>query len=133
MRLIPTRMHAVMDYVAGVVLIAAPWIFGFSDDSTAATVISVAAGIAMIGMSAVTAYEGGFLAHAIPMRMHLMADALVGIVLIASPWVFGFADEGANAWAPFVIIGAFELVAAASTVPESAVDDAREGVMHAPV
>jgi hypothetical protein len=123
-------MHAVMDYLAGVVLIVAPWVFGFADDSTTATIVSVVAGVAMIGMSAITAYEGGFAAHAISMRTHLAADALLGVVLIASPWVFGFADNGANNWAPFVIIGAFELVAAASTVPESPVADAHTGFIH---
>ena len=36
MRLIPTKMHAAMDYLVGIVLIAAPWIFSFNDESSAA-------------------------------------------------------------------------------------------------
>ena len=36
MRMIPTRMHALMDYTVGVLLIAAPWIFQFADESNAA-------------------------------------------------------------------------------------------------
>jgi SPW repeat len=117
MRMIPTPVHAATDYLIGVVLIAAPWIFGFSDESTAATWISVIAGVLVIGQSLVTNYEGGVLGHMIPMRMHLVNDAVLGIFLIVAPWLFGFADEGTNAWLPFVAIGAVELVAAATTDP----------------
>lgn len=35
MRFIPTRIHGILDYVIGVALIAAPWIFGFSDQRAA--------------------------------------------------------------------------------------------------
>jgi hypothetical protein len=115
--MIPTRVHALMDYTVGVLLIAAPWIFQFADESNAAKWISVVAGVATIGLSAMTDYEGGFLTRAIPMRMHLATDAIVGVVLIASPWLFGFADQGVNAWLPFVAIGIGELGAAAMTSP----------------
>lgn len=47
MRFIPTRLHAPLDYIVGVALIAAPWIFQFSD-VTAATVLSVVLGIGLI-------------------------------------------------------------------------------------
>ena len=38
MRFIPTRFHAPLDYIVGAALIAAPWIFQFSEH-TAATVV----------------------------------------------------------------------------------------------
>jgi SPW repeat len=118
MRVIPTSLHAGLDYAVGVILIASPWIFGFADESSAAKWVAVIAGLAMLGMSMVTDYEGGVLAHAIPMRVHLMTDAVLGIFLAISPWLFGFADQGANAWLPFVIIGLGEIGAAAMTDPE---------------
>jgi hypothetical protein len=117
-RLIPTKVHAVLDYAVGILLIASPWIFGFSDESTAATWIAVVAGLAMIGLSAMTDYEGGVLARAIPMRTHLVTDAVLGIFLAVSPWLFGFADEGTNAWLPFVAIGLGEIGAATMTDPD---------------
>lgn len=116
-RIIPTKVHAALDYAAGILLIASPWLFGFADESTAATWIAVLAGIAMLGMSTITNYEGGFLAHAITMRLHLITDAALGVFLAVSPWLFGFADEGANAWAPFLIIGLGEIGSAAMTNP----------------
>jgi hypothetical protein len=116
-RIIPTKVHAGMDYATGLLLVAAPWLFGFADESTAAAVISVVAGLAVLGMSAVTNHEGGFLAHAITMRTHLMVDAVLGLVLGVSPWLFGFADNGTNAWLPFVLIGLIAIGSAALTNP----------------
>lgn len=115
--LIPTRVHAVMDYTVGVLLIAAPWIFGFADESSAAKWLSIIVGVGIILQSAATNYEGGFLGHAVSMRMHLTMDALIGIFLAVSPWLFGFADEGTNAWLPFLAIGLGEIGTAAATNP----------------
>jgi hypothetical protein len=113
--MIPTRTHMYADYLVGVLLIAAPWLFGFADDTTTGTWISVIAGAGLILMSMITDYEGGFIARLIPMRMHLAADGVVGLVLAASPWLFDFADEGVNAWLPFVAIGVGEIALALTT------------------
>src|SRR4051794_12849615 len=118
MRVIPTSLHAGLDYLVGVILIASPWIFGFADESSAAKWVAVIAGLAMLGLSMITDYEGGVLARVIPMRAHLMTDAVLGIFLAISPWLFGFGDNGANAWLPFVIIGLAEIGTATVTDPE---------------
>jgi len=130
MRMIPTKMHAAMDYTVALVLIVAPWLFGFSDESTAATWICIVSGVGLMVMSAVTDYEGGFIARAIAMRAHLMMDALLGVFLAISPWLFGFADEGTNAWLPFVVIGLAELGAAAMTDPDPSRAGARRRHAH---
>jgi len=116
--MIPTKTHAGMDYAVGLLLIASPWLFGFADESTVATWIAVLAGVAMLGLSTITDYEGGLLARLIPMRLHLMADAGLGLLLAVSPWLLGFADEGTNAWLPFLAIGLGEIASAATTDPE---------------
>jgi drug/metabolite transporter (DMT)-like permease len=103
MRFIPTRLHAPLDYIVGVALIAAPWIFQFSD-VTAATVLSVVLGVGLIVYSLFTDYELGVW-RTFPMSVHNLFDIAAGALLAASPWLFGFADEGANAWAPFVVVG----------------------------
>ena len=103
MRFIPTRFHAPLDYIVGVVLIAAPWIFGFSDIG-AATVVSIVLGAGLIAYSLFTNYELGVWKVA-PMAVHNLIDIVAGTLLAASPWLFGYADEGAAVWAPFVVIG----------------------------
>jgi SPW repeat-containing protein len=103
MRFIPTKFHAPLDYIVGVVLIAAPWIFQFSDDTTA-TVISIVLGIGLIAYSLFTNYELGVWRVA-PMAVHNVIDIVAGAFLAASPWLFGYADEGANFWVPQVVIG----------------------------
>jgi hypothetical protein len=103
MRFIPTKFHAPLDYIVGVALIAAPWIFQFSDH-TAATVVPVVLGIGLIAYSLLTDYELGVWKVA-PMAVHNLIDVIAGALLAASPWLFGFADEGANVWVPHLVVG----------------------------
>lgn len=98
-----TRTHGMIDYPVGLVLILAPWIFGFSDN-TAATVVPIVVGALMIGQSLITDFELG-VARILPMRMHLGMDVVAGVFLAASPLLFGFTDEGVNYWLPHVLVG----------------------------
>ena len=52
------------------------------------------------------------LARLIPTKVHAGLDYGVGLLLIASPWIFGFSHI--VKW-PHVIIGLFEIAAALST------------------
>ena len=72
MRFIPTKFHAPLDYIVGVALIAAPWIFQFSEH-TAATVVSIVLGIGLIAYSLFTNYELGVWKVA-PMAVHNLID-----------------------------------------------------------
>jgi hypothetical protein len=103
MRFIPTKVHAPLDYVVGVALIAAPWIFQFSDN-TAATVIPIVLGIGLIAYSLFTDYELGIW-RVFSMSVHNLYDIGAGAFLATSPWTFGFADESANVWVPHVVVG----------------------------
>ena len=103
MRFIPTKFHAPLDYIVGAALIAAPWIFQFSEH-TAATVVPIVLGIGLIAYSLFTDYELGVWKVA-PMAVHNLGDIGAGIVLVASPWIFRFSDASANVWAPHVIVG----------------------------
>ena len=103
MRFIPTRLHAPLDYIVGAGLIAAPWVFQFSDLTTP-TVISIVLGIGLIAYSLLTNYELGVWKVA-PMAVYNLIDIAAGALLAVSPWLFGFADEGANVWLPFVVVG----------------------------
>lgn len=110
MSIIPTRIHGMLDYAMGLLLIAAPWIFGFADGGAEMWVpIILGAGVIMYSM--LTDYELAAV-RMIPMSAHLGLDALGGIVLAASPWLFGFAD---TVWIPHVVFGILEIGAAAMT------------------
>jgi hypothetical protein len=97
-------MHALLDYLLGIVLIASPWIFGFSDVGGAAVAFPIAVGALAIAQSLITDWELS-IAKIVPLPIHLSLDVVAGIVLAASPFVFGFSDEGANAWIPHVVAG----------------------------
>ncbi len=106
MRFIPTKVHGVIDYLAGALFIASPWLFGF-DDGGAAQWVPIAVGILALVVSLFTNYELGAIKR-LPMPVHLMCDVLEGVVLLASPWIFGFADY---VYLPHVIFGIFAISA----------------------
>jgi hypothetical protein len=102
-RPITSRMHGMLDYPAGALLIAAPWIFGFSDVEDAAAV-PIVVGVVVLLQSLITDYEPS-VANVLPLPAHLGMDIIAGAALALSPFVLGFADEGANAWIPHVVAG----------------------------
>ena len=108
--MISSRTHGFIDYAMGILLIAAPWLLGFAD-GTAAQWVPVVLGIVMLGQAVMTDYELGMI-RAIPFSVHLMMDFVLGALLAASPWLFGFADR---VYWPHLILGLAELGVAAMT------------------
>ncbi|MDB5615582.1 MAG: hypothetical protein JWQ22_3235 [Devosia sp.] len=103
--MIPTRVHGILDYVVGAILILAPYLLGFAD-GTAAQWVPMVLGVAAIAYSLVTEYELS-LAKLLPLWVHLGLDIASGVLLAASPWLFGFADR---IWWPHVLFGAIEII-----------------------
>ncbi|WP_425428156.1 SPW repeat protein [Arcticibacter pallidicorallinus] len=110
MKFISRKTHAVLDYVMGVLLIASPWLFGFSDVESAKW-SAVAVGVLMLVMSLITDYEGGAM-KALSMGAHLTMDLIAGLFLAASPWLLGFNDA---VYLPHLILGVMEIGAALCT------------------
>jgi hypothetical protein len=110
MRFIPTKVHGYLDYIVGLLLIAAPWIFDFADGG-AKMWVPIILGAGAIVYSLMTDYELG-MSKAISMPTHLTLDLMSGILLAASPWLFGFADE---VYSPHLILGILEIGAALFT------------------
>jgi uncharacterized membrane protein HdeD (DUF308 family) len=98
--------------LVAIVLIVAPWLFGF-DDVTSATVVSVAVGAAMLVGGLMTRWRYS-LVKLIPLRVHFYWDLLLGVILIAAPFVLGDSDNGA-ATRFLVIVGVLELLTAVAT------------------
>jgi hypothetical protein len=117
MRFISTRTHGVLDYLVGLLLIALPYIFGFAD-GTIAQWLPQALGAGAILYAILTDYELGAV-RVMPMRVHLFLDIASGLLLAASPWLFGFAD---SVYLPHLIFGLFEIGAGlmTRTVPGTA-------------
>jgi hypothetical protein len=109
---LPLRAHQAIEPLAALILIAAPWIFGFSDNDTATT-ISVIAGVLVLLTGMTTRWRMS-VAKLIPLRTHFMMDVGLGIALIAIPFIAGFSDDG-GATRFFVIAGVLELGTALMT------------------
>jgi hypothetical protein len=129
MKILSTRVHGVLDYLVGALLIAAPWLFDFAR-AGAETWVPVALGGGAILYSLLTDYEAGVY-RKIPMKTHLTLDLLSGILLAASPWIFGFNDY---VYMPHLILGLFEIGASlmTETVPSArTANDTMGGHRHA--
>jgi hypothetical protein len=131
---IPLNLHAALEPLIAIVIIAAPWIFGFSAVDDAKTVCIVV-GVVMLLAGSMTDWRLS-IARVIPLRVHRMTDLLLGAVLILSPFVLGFSDEG-GATRFTVIAGVLEILTALATrwdpaeAEESAVDRrSRSTVTH---
>lgn len=108
MRFIPTRVHGLLDYGIGLLVLASPWLFGFSGNG--AVGLHVIAGLAILLVAAMTDFELGIV-RVIPMPVHLMLDAGIGLFALASPWLFGFQSYAGL----HVVLGAAEIGAALMT------------------
>src|SRR5215212_7507838 len=109
---VPLHAHQMIEPFAALLLIAAPWIFGFSDNDTATT-LSVIAGVLVLATGMSTRWRMS-LVKLIPLRTHFMMDVGLGVALIVAPFVAGFGDEGGPTRF-FVIAGALELGTALMT------------------
>ena len=104
--LISPFIHGVAEYAAGILFIAAPFLFGF--DSDAATAVSIVLGIGVLVVAASSDGPTG-LAKTIPVGIHVVLDFVVVAVLIAAPFLFGFSDEGSPT-AFFMVLGIAHLL-----------------------
>src|SRR3954468_21710833 len=109
---LPLRMHQAIEPIVGILLIAAPWIFGF-DDVGSSKVVSIVLGVLVLLTGMSTRWRMS-LVKLIPLRTHFRMDLLVGVVLIVAPFVLGDSDNGA-ATRFLVIAGVLELLTAVST------------------
>lgn len=89
MRFISPRIHGFLDYAVAGTLVGAPPLLDFAAVSTAAAVISIAAGVGLVAYSLLTDYSAG-VRDLIPWRVHLALDAVAATALMAAPFLLGF-------------------------------------------
>ena len=105
-RFLPTSVHGVLDYIVGIALIAAPFLFGFAYVGGIAVYLPIILGIGLILYSLVTKYELGVPGiKFIPMPYHLIFDFVAAALLAASPFLFGFSSKALNVWLPHLVVG----------------------------
>lgn len=124
MKFISRRIHAILDYIVGIILILAPTLLGF-DDNPAAKYSAVVVGILVLGMSLLTKYEGGIV-KVIPMSVHLVMDVLIGIFLAISPWLLQFSNE---VFVPHLVFGLLAIATGLFTVSSSKHGVSQGGVL----
>jgi hypothetical protein len=94
-------VHGAIEYAVGVLLIAAPFLFGF--EASAAVALSIVAGVLVLVIAASTDGPTS-LVNSIPISAHLLLDVALAAVLVAAPFLFGFQDESAPT-AFFIVLG----------------------------
>lgn len=107
MKILSSKIHGFIDYAAAAALIVAPFLVLPADAPVVATVLSVAAGIALIIYSLITDYSVSA-RKAIPFKLHLLIDFIAGVSFVAAPFVLGF--EGVTKFYFLVMGGAVILV-----------------------
>lgn len=112
-QLIPTRVHGILDYAMGLLLIVLPFLPGFPrlGGNGIETWLPIVLGAGALVYSLLTNYELG-LFKALPMPLHLGLDFMSGALLAASPWLFGFHD---TVYLPHLLLGLAEVGAALLT------------------
>ena len=103
---IPLFAHGVVEYVAAVVLIVAPFVLGF--ESGAATALSIVVGVVILAIAAATDGPTS-LVNQIPRSAHVALDYVLVVVLIALPFLAGFSGETAPT-ALFIVLGVAHLL-----------------------
>ena len=87
---IPRFVHGLIEYVAGVLFIAAPLLLSF--DSGAATAISIVVGVVVLVIAAATDGPTS-LVNSLPITAHVALDYVLAVLLVALPFVAGFSGE----------------------------------------
>jgi hypothetical protein len=112
LRRLPPKTHGTLDYLTGVLFLAAPWIFGFYANRVA-NGVCIVAGVAVLAMALLTNYSTGVF-RIIPYKMHLVVDVLLGLFVAASPWMFAFSN---TVWVPHMFLGLAVIGIAAMSDP----------------
>src|SRR3954452_15620836 len=87
---IPAFLHSLIEYIAGVALIAAPLLLDY--ESGAAKAVSIILGVLVLFLVATTTSTMSLI-NQVPLSMHIVFDYAIAALLIASPFLFSFSDE----------------------------------------
>ena len=116
MRFIPTRVHSAADHVVGPALVLAPTLLRLGRTSPEGLTARAVGGVESF-YSNLTDYELS-MKNVVPMKVHLVLDAVGGATLALVPQLTGARKRGKKHWLPHLALGAFEIGMAALTKTE---------------
>ena len=120
MKFITKTIHAYLDYPVAIALMILPFVLGLGHSNEIALPLSVATGIAAFILTLLTNHQLGVY-RIIPYNVHLIVDAIVGIVFVTAPFIFSF--EGIDAYY-YWIIGATVITVVSLHKPELVLQNA---------
>ncbi|MGH2820753.1 MAG: SPW repeat domain-containing protein [Actinomycetota bacterium] len=109
---LPAFVHGGIEYVAGILFIAAPTALSFEESSNS-TVVSLVVGIVILIVAASSALPTGLM-KTIPIYVHLVLDFVLAVFLIGAPFVFDFVDDK-SALVFFLVVGVAHLLITIAT------------------
>ena len=116
MRFIPTSVHGVVDHVVGPALVLAPPLLRLDRTSPEGLTARAVGGVESV-YSNLTDYELSA-KNIVPMKVHLVLDAVGGATLALVPQLTGARKRGKKHWLPHLAIGVMEIGMAAMTKTE---------------
>jgi hypothetical protein len=117
MRFIPTSVHGAVDHVVGPALVLAPTLLRLGRTSPEGITAQAVGGVEAL-YSNITDYELS-VKNVVPMKVHLVLDAVGGATLAIVPQLTGARQRGKKHWMPHLAIGVMEIGMAAMTKTES--------------
>jgi hypothetical protein len=109
---LPALVHGALEYVVGVLFIAAPFLFGFNS-SAAPTAAAVVVGLLLLAFTATSALPTG-LVRSVSLGVHVTVDFVLAVLLVALPFILGFTDDAAPT-ALFIVVGVLHLLVTIAT------------------
>ncbi len=108
---IPAFVHGIIEYLAGVLFIAAPYLFDF--EATRATTLSIVVGVVVLVVAAVSKGPTGLIDE-LAVSAHVALDFVLAVFLIAASFLLGFSEDG-KATAFFIVVGVTHLLVTIAT------------------
>lgn len=94
-------VHGVIEYAVGAFLVASPFLLDFRD--ARAKAVAIVLGIGLIALAASTEGASGIVDQ-VGLRAHAVLDVVAAAVMVASPFMFDFTDDG-KPTAMFLVLG----------------------------
>src|SRR3989344_7150587 len=88
--MVSLKVHNILDYVGGGLLILAPFLFGFADVDAARNVFMLS-GFFLVMYSLFTNYYYAVI-RVIPLGVHMTLDVANGVLIMIAPWIFNYRE-----------------------------------------